>query len=59
MDRCFRYDFGGPHESYAHMQNINGLSYRWHGAGVVFYGAKGKVWSANTRETDGDEFYLG
>jgi hypothetical protein len=52
----FRYHFGGPNESYAHMQNINGLSYRWHGAGVMFYGAKGKVWSANTRETDGDEF---
>jgi len=52
----FHYDFGGAHESYAHMQNINGLSYRWHGAGVVYYGAKGKVWSYNTRETDGDEF---
>jgi hypothetical protein len=52
----FRYDFGGPNESYAHMQNINGLSYRWHGAGVLFYGAKGKVWSYHTREADGDEF---
>jgi len=52
----FHYDFGGPHESYAHMQNINGISYRWGGAGVVYYGAKGKVWSYNNGETNGDEF---
>jgi hypothetical protein len=52
----FHHDFGGPHESYAHLQNTFGLSYRWHGAGVVYYGAKNKVWSYNTAETDGDEY---
>ena len=52
----FHYDFGGPHESYAHMQNINGLNYRWAHGGIVYYGAKGKVWSYNASETNGDEF---
>ncbi|MCX7011057.1 MAG: hypothetical protein NTW86_00570 [Candidatus Sumerlaeota bacterium] len=52
----FRYDFGGAHESYAHMQNINGLRYRWGHAGIVYYGAKGKVWSYNASETNGDAF---
>jgi hypothetical protein len=52
----FHYDFGGPHESYAHLQNVYGLDYRWSGAGIVYYGAKGKVWSYNTAETNGDEF---
>ena len=52
----FRYDFGGGHESYAHMQNIYGLHYRWGYAGIVYYGAKGKVWSYNADETNGDQF---
>jgi len=52
----FHHDFGGPHESYAHMQNITGIDYRWSGAGVVYYGARNKVWSYNTAETNGDEF---
>jgi hypothetical protein len=52
----FRYDFGGGHESYAHLQNINGLNYRWAHAGIVYYGAKGKVWSYNTVEANGDLF---
>ena len=52
----FHYDFGGPHESYAHMQNIYGMSYRWGYSGIVYYGAKGKVWSYNTMETNGDSF---
>ncbi|MBL7187726.1 MAG: hypothetical protein ISS70_15495 [Phycisphaerae bacterium] len=52
----FHYDFGGGHESYAHLQNINGLNYRWAHAGIVYYGAKGKVWSYNASETNGDEF---
>ena len=53
----FRYDFGGQHESYAHMQNIYGfLRYRWSYGGIVYYGAKGKVWSYNTAETNGDKF---
>lgn len=50
------YDFGGPHESYAHMQNIFGISYRWSAAGIIYYGAKGKVWSYNNMETNGDNF---
>ena len=52
----FRYDFGGNHESYAHMQNIDGLRYRWAHAGIIYYGAKGKVWSYNASETNGDQF---
>ena len=61
------YDFGGKHESYAHMQNIfgngenqrrygTGLNYRWTGAGQVYYGARGKVWSYNDMESNGDRF---
>ena len=49
-------DFGGAHESYAHMQNIYGSNYRWSGAGCIYYGAKGKVWSYNNTETNGDEY---
>ena len=52
----FHYDFGGPHESYAHMQNIYGRSYRWGYSGIVYYGAKDRAWSYNTMETNGDEF---
>ncbi|MGB8353720.1 MAG: hypothetical protein WCD79_07535 [Chthoniobacteraceae bacterium] len=52
----FHYDFGGSHESYAHMQNIFGLDYRWSGAGIVYYGARNKVWSYNTMEANGDAF---
>ena len=50
----FHFDFGGPHESYAHLQNINGTSYGWGHAGVVYYGAKNKVWSYNGHNSDGD-----
>jgi|GEM_PF-1494135 len=50
----FHYDFGGPHESYAYLANINGMNYRWTGAGVVYYAAKNKAWSYNTAETTGD-----
>jgi len=58
----FHYDFGGAHESYAHLQDINGMSYRWGyagplcQAGLVYYGAKNKVWSYNGGEADGDDF---
>ena len=39
------------------MQNIYGfLRYRWAHGGIVYYGAKGKVWSYNTAETNGDKF---
>ncbi len=39
-------------------QNIFGMNYRWSYAGVVYYGAKNKVWSYNTAETNGDEFNI-
>ena len=52
----FHYDFGGPHESYAHLQDIHGLNYRWDYSGIVYYGARNKAWSYNTMETNGDEF---
>ena len=53
----FHYDFGGPNESYATMQNIAGrLNYRWKAAGIVYYGAKGKVWSYNGANDNGDQF---
>ncbi len=52
----FHYDFGGEHESYAHLQNIYGISYRWGHDGIVYYGAKNKIWSYNGREDNGDEF---
>jgi len=53
----FSHDFGGPHESYAHLQNING-GYRWGAAGIVYYGARGKVWTYNTQEANGDDLNL-
>ena len=52
----FHYDFGGDHESYAHLQNINGMNYRWSRAGIVYYGARNKAWSYNSEETNGDKF---
>ncbi|MFH1499951.1 MAG: hypothetical protein ABII82_19240, partial [Verrucomicrobiota bacterium] len=52
----FHHDFGGARESYAHLQNIHGPSYRWSRAGIVYYGAKGKAWSYNNLETNGDDF---
>ncbi len=52
-----RYDLGGTNESYLHMQNIAGpLNYRWERAGQLYYGAKGKVWSYNLEEDNGDKF---
>jgi hypothetical protein len=51
-----RHDFGGPHESYAHMQLLSGPGYRWGNAGIVYYGARNKVWSYNNEDTNGDEF---
>ena len=53
-----RHDFGGPNEAYAHLLQIAGpWNYRWgEGGGVLYYGAKGKVWSFNGREHNGDEF---
>lgn len=53
----FHYDFGGPHESYATMQNIAGRgNYRWGSAGIVYYGAKNRAWSYNGIEDNGDDF---
>jgi hypothetical protein len=52
-----RHDFGGRHESYAHLQNISGRwNYRRGNAGIVYYGARGKVWSWNGGEANGDDF---
>ena len=54
----FRYDFGGPHEAYAHFLQIAGnFNYRWgEGNGTLYYAAGNKVWSSNTQEGNGDEF---
>jgi hypothetical protein len=54
----FRYDFGGPNEAYLQLQQLNGIGYRWSPAsnGALYYAAKGKAWSWNTREAAGDEF---
>ncbi len=64
-----RYDVGGPHEAYLHMQllghadpipgyRISGMNYRWRGEGngVLYYAANGHTWSWNRREDNGDEF---
>jgi hypothetical protein len=53
-----RYDFGGPNEAYLQMQQLNGQGYRWSGTsnGALYYAAKGKVWSWNLMETNGDGF---
>lgn len=52
----FRYDFGGPNEAYLHMQQLNGPNYRWSTStnGTLYFAAKGKVWSWNQTETNGD-----
>ena len=50
------HDFGGPRESYAHLQVLSGPGYRWGNAGILYYGAKNKAWSYNNEETNGDEF---
>jgi len=52
----FRYDFGGPDEAYLHMQQLNGIGYRWSPAsnGTLYFAAKGKVWSWNRIEANGD-----
>ncbi|CAN5821921.1 hypothetical protein BH09VER1_BH09VER1_47190 [soil metagenome] len=50
------YDFGGPHESYAHLQLLFGQGYRWGNAGIVYYGARNKAWSYNNEDTNGDNF---
>jgi len=54
----FRYDFDGPNEAYLHVQQLHGLGYRWGQAsnGAVYFAAKGKVWSWNQIETNGDGF---
>ncbi len=56
-----RHDFGGPNEAYLHLLQTDGeLNYRWPpSAGVVYYGAKGRLWSYNGREDNGDQFDIG
>lgn len=64
-----RYDFGGPHEAYLHMQQLgnsdpiegyrmSGLNYRWAGGadGVLYYASRGRTWSWNRHEDCGDAF---
>jgi hypothetical protein len=52
-----RHDFGGADEAFVHLQQLNNRGYRWSPAsnGVVYFAAKGKVWSWNQVETNGDE----
>ena len=54
----FHYDFGGPNEAYLQLQQLNGIGYRWTPAsnGALYYAAKGKVWSWNQAEVNGDGF---
>ena len=53
-----RHDFGGPHEAYAHLLQIDGpYNYRWgEGSGTLYYAARNRVWSYNGREDNGDRF---
>lgn len=52
----FRYGFGGSDEAYLHMQQLNGIGYRWSpiSNGTLYFAAKGKVWSWNRIEANGD-----
>ncbi|WP_040951418.1 PA14 domain-containing protein [Gorillibacterium massiliense] len=53
-----RYDAGGPNEAYVNIQQLNGNNnYRWGGVsanGVIYYSSKGKTWSWNGGEENGD-----
>ena len=53
-----RHDFGGPREAYAHLMQLGGrYNYRWSmGHGTVYYGARGRNWSYNSAEANGDAF---
>jgi uncharacterized protein YjdB len=53
-----RYDFGGEHEAYVNIQQLNGRGYRWsvNDNGKVYYAAKGQRFSWNDTETSGDQF---
>jgi hypothetical protein len=52
----FRFDFGGTEEAYLHMQQLSGSGYRWSATsnGALYFAAKGKVWSWNQAEANGD-----
>ena len=51
-----RHDFGGPNEAYLHIQQLGGSGYRWSSSsnGTIYYAAKGKTWSWNHAESNGD-----
>ena len=51
-----RYDFGGANEAYLNLQQLNGIGYRWSSTsnGTLYFAAKGKVWSWNRIEANGD-----
>jgi hypothetical protein len=52
------YDFGGPHEAFLTIQQLNGRGYRWTGDsnGALYYATKGHRWSWNGAEQNGDNF---
>lgn len=54
------HDFGGPHEAFLTIQQLNGPGYRWTGAsnGALYYATKGHRWSWNGAEQNGDEFNI-
>ncbi len=47
-----RYDFGGDHEAYVNLQQLNGSQYRWNGGnnGNIFYASEHNRWSWNGEE---------
>ena len=55
-----RYDFGGPREAFVHLQQLFGSGYRWNPVsnGTLYYAARGKSWSWNLMEANGDNLNL-
>ena len=55
-----RYDFGGPAEAFVYLQQLSGSGYRWSANtnGTAYYTAKGKRWSWNAAEDNGDRINL-
>ena len=52
------HDFGGPHEAFLTIQQLNGPGYRWTGGQQrrLYYATKGHRWSWNGAEQNGDGF---
>ncbi len=66
-----RHDFAGPREAYVNIQQIGAqdytlpgyrnrgtMNYRWSGEGngAIYYAARGRIWSWNDYEVNGDRF---